>query len=484
MKKHLIKFGFVSLVAVSSLSLLLSCSSFGEVVPVGKISQFDGYYRPSEYSLNNQDINNSVLRYTLNPVGDQKLLVVPVYFSDGPTWTPLMQENLNTAFFGNSADTAWESVSSFYKKSSYGQLNISGEVYSTPYRISLTTVEANRMVDAELSAKVASDFQKTSISSDKLKEYDKDNDGFVDAVCFIYSSNFRGGTNLWAWVTWTNERANRNRPTFNNHMWASYHFTNYVYNTGIDSLTFIHETGHLLGLDDYYGGAGSYSPLGGPDMMDLNIVDHNAFTKTVSNWVYPYIVDGTKEKTVIEISSFVETGEAIIINNKWNGSAFDEYLLVEFYTPTGLNYKQSILPTDLRLKTKGFSIPGVKIYHVDARLAELNNNKGRLEFKNYVTTKPNFEKNYYLPAASNLAKATFVQSDFKLIHLMEASGTNSFKQGSYANNMTLFQAGDSFTPSAVFFPKGTRFNSGLSANYTINILDIGSTKATIEIQKN
>lgn len=48
----------------------------------------------------------------------------------------------------------------------------------------------------------------------------------------------------------------------------------------VDSSTYIHETGHLLGLDDYY----SYNPntigkVYGADMMDGNLGDHHLYQK-------------------------------------------------------------------------------------------------------------------------------------------------------------------------------------------------------------
>ena len=72
--------------------------------------------------------------------GDSKILVVPVIFSDmkdlvSEDEITQMREDLNTAFFGESEDTGWESVSSYYEKASYNQVHLNGEVsqvYYTP----------------------------------------------------------------------------------------------------------------------------------------------------------------------------------------------------------------------------------------------------------------------------------------------------------------------------------------------------------------
>ena len=60
-----------------------------------------------------------------------------------------------------------------------------------------------------------------------------------------------------------------------------------------DAHTFIHETGHMIGLDDYYSydrGKGDYGGLGGLDMMDFNIGDHNGYSKWMLGWLHPQMV--------------------------------------------------------------------------------------------------------------------------------------------------------------------------------------------------
>ena len=68
----------------------------------------------------------------MNSIGAQKLLVIPVVVSD---YTDEVNdqslENLNKAFFGSSEDLAYESVASYYEKSSYGRFTLTGEV--TPW---------------------------------------------------------------------------------------------------------------------------------------------------------------------------------------------------------------------------------------------------------------------------------------------------------------------------------------------------------------
>ena len=65
--------------------------------------------------------------------GNARVLVVPVEFSDFPASGMLKgsegaREDLRKAYFGESEDTQWESLKSYYEKSSYGKVNISGQV--------------------------------------------------------------------------------------------------------------------------------------------------------------------------------------------------------------------------------------------------------------------------------------------------------------------------------------------------------------------
>ncbi|MBR2958465.1 MAG: hypothetical protein IKC19_02385, partial [Bacteroidales bacterium] len=71
------------------------------------------------------DLNG--MTYGLPSIGNSKALVIPVSFIDYKA-PIMMKSDLEKAFFGSSSDTGWESLSSYYYKSSYGKLNITGTV--------------------------------------------------------------------------------------------------------------------------------------------------------------------------------------------------------------------------------------------------------------------------------------------------------------------------------------------------------------------
>lgn len=446
------------------------------------------YFIPKAYTMDDTNFRAhwGPTEQMLKSTGNQKVLVVPVKFSDGPEWTTSMLDQVNKAFFGTSSDTGWESVSSFYNKSSYGKLNITGEL-SDVLNLGITTSLANSTYGEDLPEKyVAPQFYAVA-NSQKLKEYDQDGDGYVDAVCFIYSNSYSNSSSsaYWAWVWNVDVLPNANKPQVSNYMWASYQFLNQGYgNGGIDAHTYIHEFGHILGLDDYYSNQ-RYQPMGGWVMMASNVLDHDVYSKMLKGWIDPYVIDNINEPVTLSLNPTASSGDFILIKNDWNGSAFDEYLLVEFYTPTNLNEKDALNGYTPNGFKNAFNIPGIKIYHVDSRGVEVD---ASYRFRSYIKESSQLGTSKYGIGASNYSASYSLlsapySSKYKLVHLLEATGTNSFSNGSNATNNTLFKQNDVFVASNVFFENGTKFNDGTAVGYQIKVDALSSSSATITVSK-
>ena len=432
--------------------------------------------------------------------GNVKLLVLPIEFSDYSFSSGFLND-LNIVLNGRESDKTtgyWESLASFYKKSSFGKLNLSFEI-APVFQTTLTAQQACAQGDNAVS--MVDLAVKNYKNSNETKHLDADENGFIDGVIAVYSCpNYSASSQIgafdkdsyfWAYCYWNaSAKSSLLSPNFNVYFWLSYDF---IYNRfkQIDAHTMIHEFGHMMGLDDYYPndkGASAFYPTGLLDMMDGNILDHDVFSKSVLGWTIPRVVDATKTVT---LSPSQDSGDCILIpSGQWNGTAWSEYLLIELYTPTGLNQLDSTTPYDNR--PLGYNMPGVKIFHIDARVVSGSTSDGRnftYAYHNGTTLSPAHTSTfyrYYRVGASNCYKdENITQPGYSLIHLLESSGKVSFYGTNYAKNSSLFHQGDTFAMNkfSACFPRKTTLNCGAEFPYTIKVDAISNTSATLTITK-
>lgn len=468
----------------------------------------DHYYKPASMSLSYSDIFRShptrnYKTVSLRPTGEQNLLVIPIDFPDYSR--DLLDKNagetahkvIANAFFGRSDKTQWESVASFYNKSSYGKLILNGEVapwYTVSDSYSIANIEALMSNQSEdYKTNITQAILREAVEDYKLNHpnytiYDQDDDGYIDGVFLVYAHPI--GTKevngqvvsdassiFWAFSSFdSRNNAPLVTPIANAYAWASFEFMNTLHrplsNTP-DSHTYIHEMGHVFGLDDYYNTDRSspYGATGTMDLMDYSLGDHTALSKMLLDWTRPYVLMGEGE---VELSSFASSGDVLIIPKpSWNQSAMDEYLALEFYTPTSLNAFDAYHHQSMNL----FDRYGIKVYHIDARLGYYTLD-GSATFLGYASE---FESQ----PASSVAKIVHTNSTGgkrmtrngnMLYKLLEKSGENSFLLGEKADNETLFYKGDTFGVDT--FTNFT-FNDGTPLGYSFVVRSISKTKAVI-----
>lgn len=422
--------------------------------------------------------------------GAYHLLVIPVQFSDKPISDEQM-DRLGKAFNGTSADTGWESVNSYYKKSSYGKLDMTFDVQK-PF-----VTDKNYKYYEDYSGKITVDGETITKTGDilllelalayyaqslDLTKYDTDNDGIIDAVYLIYSasvtydSEANADSIYWAYVTtYPTETQKYDGLEVGYYLFAGFDFMDehtgnsndtYLGQDGytpykglkIMAETYIHETGHLLGLDDYYDyedAKGSGEGLGGADMMDYNVGDHNAYSKLILGWVDPTVITTTQTVT---INAFESSGQFLMVLLDYDGTYFSEYLLIDLYANTGLNslgasQQNSLLYYDST--TKVGAEYGVRIYHVSSSIkTPYNDDYGSFTDNNNSV------------------------SDTALIKLVEADGEKKFASTEgYAESTDLWMAGDSLLSA---FPNYAR-NDNKKVNFDIRINSVSKTSATITI---
>ncbi|MGM9874275.1 MAG: Ig-like domain-containing protein [Bacilli bacterium] len=455
------------------------------------ITVSDSTYVASSYPYTLKDANMSMGYDSLNPIGEADILIVPVQLSGATSWTSSMLERVRKAFFGTSDDTNYfESVKSFYERASYNKFTLKGEI-APVYQSSYTVTQIKNAGESAIESKIIDEYY-SSADATLLKNHDLDSNGHIDTTIFLYSNNY-DGDNFWAWVWYLNgTNTNKTKPTIGTYMWASYNFMNdglssSETSTKVDAHTYIHEFGHVLGLDDYYCyDDNGWDPVGTSEMQSYNVGDQSIFSKVQLGWANPQVIKKGTSTVDIKLKTSALYNDAILISDEWNGSPMDEYILVELYTPKGNNLTDS--QTAYSNGVKMYTTSGLRIYHADARLVRLTSASSTSS--TYSDTIK--DDAIYFTGASNSTSWSYLKSPYnstyRLVQLMQANVTSStssnhFKNGGKNTNDTLYGLNQTFQASSVFFANGTKFNDGTEVGYSITMISLQDEECTVRITK-
>ena len=446
-----------------------------------------------------------------NPhTGTVKGLVIPIYFTDTPTFfakkseeigTEITKEkvltDLNTAFFGEAREDGWNSVSSYYKKVSNNKLNLTGSVsdwYEPGYGADYvnTAGRINQLVRDAVNWYF-------STSGEDMKTYDSDNNGVFDYLNIIYGCEDEayGIGYYWGKISSSSSPmvpSISGNPEVNFHMWASYDdlYKDFK-NSPVDAHVYTHETGHTFGLDDYYDyGDGDIRSVGGATMMFHNTHQQDPFSTLALGWS-KVIVPETS--CVIELNDYQSSYQTILLspNPESVNSPFDEYILVELYAPNGVNI------FDANNKWRGFyslgaEDPGIRLWHINATIAE-EISSGTYDF----TTNP-LTSNWSNIAFQNTwgeNHGSFLGDDYYdycQVFEIRNDKTITYKPTTADENCmfsdaTLFHNGDVFTIAdyASQFVGGTKLDNGKDFPWKITIESIATDgdgyKAVINLEQ-
>lgn len=522
-------------------------TSKSRFVPPNRVKMKYSYNTLSGTLSNNENVSPSI--------GDVNLLVIPVHLpnsnGDDKTYmTDAVKSDIEKMFFSsNDSRLGFKSVTEFFKESSFGKLNFKGKVTDWFDATSIKDSQGNQVVKTDkditsgpdgtivkiLNAATEWAFETQGINR---KDYDVNKDGSLDGVWLVYdhldwTTQFRieyeknpslnendVNSTFWNFTGWdTTTLPDVDNPTTSAFSWASFDmmYTPFCDRNSndvpqlqdltkipLDSHTFIHETGHILGLDDYYSSSdSSYSPTGGATMMDQNICDFDSYSKMLLGWITPYVVYGTSE---IVIPTVTSSDHAVIViptdyetisddveraikrgtidEFTYEFNPFSEYLMIDLYSPDGLNYQDTFGPT-IYGKDTGPTETGVRIYHVDSRIFKCNVIQGdgvqRLDYvEGYVWDGEQLEDNQaiLMPISNNNTESSQFQlpsnfNYFDQIRLLEASGNNSFNNGAYASNSTLWKTStEPFTIDTFayqFFNGNYAYNDGTELPFKIQV---------------
>ena len=561
MKKNKLLIAITSLIAIS----LTSCgeltdiinsefnygtTSYGPVVASSKEPIVDISTPPADDITANRAsqtyseyIKNNVYPLSATPsTGETHLLVIPVWFTDSNKYVKeankdAVREDIHDAYFGDIEETGWQSVKTYYETESLGTLTLTGTVSAWYEPGKNTAYYANDPANDEASCpktvsivEQATDWYFTNHTSENRSDYDRDNDGYLDGVMLIYAApdcvtlNNDNYDNLWAYCYWVQDYSTQSvtNPGVNVFFWASYDFmygkevassrTGNRYYAGdtshckLDAHTYIHEMGHMFGLDDYYDySSNSYSPAAGFSMQDYNVGGHDPFSSFALGWGKAYIPE---DSATINLKPFSTSGEMILLTPKWNSynSAFDEYILVEYYTDEGLN---SLDTTYGYMSQYGRSYPigpkvnGIRVWHVDARLlytstgafsaskittnASITSGRVLMCMSNTFDDGTDDTAPYLSPLAQDPTDRNYdaKYAQYNLLQLIRNKTTATYKAKDLLSSASLFKQGDTFSVSKYSkqFVNAGKLDSNLDLGFEFTVNACNSTYASISVKK-
>ena len=462
---------------------LTACHTGGTVDPQPDILD-DVKVEKTKMNYTYSDVMNNFYKASnaIPNQGEPEILVIPLYFLDSYSFIPenkkdLVKEDINKCFNGAKEDVGFESVTSYYSTLSCGKCNLKCKVADwMTFDASYEEYVRDERETITLAQTVVEQYFTTS--GEDRKKYDTDNNGYLDGVVIIYAAPDADAianqnySNLWAYTNWTELAADKTNPNVCNFFWASYDFMYSAptalsklgnrYGSGdgsndkliLDTHVYIHEMGHMFGLSDYYDYSYQYSPAGGFSMQDYNIASHDPFSCMSLGWCDPYI---PTESCTIKLNTFQSSRDVILLTNSWNAinSPFDEYLLIEFYSPDGLNkfdHENQYFASDRKQRRPiGPNKVGIRLWHVDARLLSAPS----LRDPSKITCDPNATgkvmhamSNTYYGNSYGRGYTTVLgreYGNFNILQLIRNDPTETYESSTKLDDLCLFHDGDTFT---------------------------------------
>lgn len=400
--------------------------------------------------------------------GDVRGLVIPIDFVDAPSLKDVT---------GISKRVKDQSVSSYYYNSSYGKLNMTFDVLDWQRMSKKSSYYANLKSGYEgevpgVSAIIHELFKSLNNKVD-FSKYDNDGDRIIDCLYIIYSTDidYQYGKFWWAYNYYYFEQHQFDKVFPYSYVFAGYNFLfEDGYKEGLSTKTYIHETGHLFGLNDYYDydtrEGYNKGGLGGADMMDYNIGDHNPFSKLSVGWIDTVQLVRLEDlkSCTIKLRSFGKYGDVLMICDNYKDmlGMFQDYFLVIYYDNDSiLNLNQDVYHKD-----------GIKIYRIHATLETYTSTNGEKynDFK--------YDNSY---TEYNLIDSIIANSKTKQV----ASNYGLYSRFTY--NKQLASDNDMFykdyTCNMLAYYENNKDGTNSFSSYTFYINDIIDQYATLTVTK-
>ena len=367
--------------------------------------------------------------------GDVRIFALLIDFSDFPAANTVA--DINSQLFGSgiSANFPRESLANYYDRASYGQLDLSNGSTLGWYRPSSARADIAE-TRAGREALIQEAIESFDAAGHDFSQYDNNNDGRIDYFVVIWSGPDTGWGNFW-WgyqTSFSNAAFQVDGKRLGKYSWQ---WEARPVGGTFRPIVVIHETGHALGLPDYYDYDDAVGPrggVGGLDMMHGNWGDHNCFSKWALDWLTPSVIANTSTQTVTLRDSGT-TQDCLVL---WPGLA------------AGNHYSEMFIFQNRHRTANdtGWPSDGILVWHVDATL-------------------DGFQFDY-------IYNNSFTER--KLLRLMEADGLEEIENGGGGDAGDFYTAGqefDSFTT-----PSSLRY-SGITSGVALRDIPTPATSMAV-----
>jgi len=323
-------------------------------------------------------------------IGTNKVLILLAGFRDYTN--AVSATTVSNMCFGSGTAGQYprESLRNYYERASYGNLVIEGAV------LGWYICTNNRSYYDGSNLRVIREIvEHYDAAGHDFSQYDNDGDGDIDYFALFWTGPVGAWASFWwGYKTSLGGALVKDGVSFKDYTWQW---------ESSSPVVLLHETGHMLGLPDYYDYDDTVGPrggVGGLDMMHGNYADHNGFSKYLLDWLQcTFITNSTYNVPVRAQAQYPEA--FIMMPRITNGMPFTECFLAEN------RYRM--------LNDTNNPASGMLIWHVDARRTS-----GFLYNNSY--------------------------SSHKLIRLMEADGLEQIENSSSANAGDYYTQGKSLSP--------------------------------------
>ncbi|MBL4616902.1 MAG: M6 family metalloprotease domain-containing protein [Robiginitomaculum sp.] len=368
--------------------------------------------------------------------GDVRVFALLIDFSDLQSRNDASVINVNLFGGGTAANFSQDSMANYYDRASYGQLDLSNGSTLGWYRPAMARADIPQNT-AGREALIRQAIESFDAGGHDFSQYDNNNDGRIDYFLVIWSGPDNGWGNFW-WgyqTSYSNSAFVVDGVTLGKYSWQ---WESRPVGGTFHPRVVIHETGHALGLPDYYDYDNSVGPrggVGGLDIMHGNWGDHGCFSKWVLGWLEPTVIASGSQNITLRDSG--TTKDCAVL---WPGLAsanhYSEMFIFQNRHRTG--------------NDTGWPSDGILAWHVDATL-----NVGNFDYlyNNSFTTR-------------------------KLLRLMEADGLEEIESGGSGDAGDFYTAGQVLDPTSS--PSTLRY-SGVTSGVSLSSIPTPSNSMTVTV---